>query len=217
MARQYCGVYEGRNLDRVAFPLGGIGAGMLCIEGSGAFSHVSLRNRPGIHNAPCMFSALCVKGRPNTARVLEGPVPKWKYFGAPGTGNGGGGTSYGLPRFAKAEFAARFPFADIKLTDDAVPVSASVTAWSPFVPNDADSTSLPVGAVEYTFANRGKTPVEAMYSFSAANFMRLRDTGHGVVPADHGFTLLQNGSTEAPWEQGAFCASVDEPKAETSG
>jgi hypothetical protein len=29
------GDYTGKNLDRVAFPIGGIGAGMFCMEGSG--------------------------------------------------------------------------------------------------------------------------------------------------------------------------------------
>ena len=29
------GIYEGPSLSRVAFPLGGLGAGMICIEGTG--------------------------------------------------------------------------------------------------------------------------------------------------------------------------------------
>ena len=80
--RQYNSRYEGENLNKVAFPLGGIGAGMICLEGCGALSHVSLRNQPDILNEPPVFSALCVKGMAkdgqNVARVLEGPVPRWK-------------------------------------------------------------------------------------------------------------------------------------------
>jgi anaerobic selenocysteine-containing dehydrogenase len=34
--RPYDGPYTGSRLERVAFPLGGLGAGMLCIEGGGA-------------------------------------------------------------------------------------------------------------------------------------------------------------------------------------
>ena len=109
----YNGPYTGAQLNRVAFPLGGIGAGMICIEGTGAFSHVSVRNKMDFFNAPCMFSAICVKGKDgNAARILEGPIPDWKYFGAPGTGNGAVGTNYGLPRFDEASFPPRFPFAD---------------------------------------------------------------------------------------------------------
>ncbi|NLF08160.1 MAG: hypothetical protein GX594_09305, partial [Pirellulaceae bacterium] len=40
-ARAFNGPYSGRHLNRVAFPVGGIGAGMFCVEGSGAISHMS--------------------------------------------------------------------------------------------------------------------------------------------------------------------------------
>ena len=82
--RPYDGPYTGSRLERVAFPLGGLGAGMLCIEGTGALSHVSLRNKPDVFHEPCVFAALGVKGNPAAARVLEGPVPPWKLFGPPG-------------------------------------------------------------------------------------------------------------------------------------
>src|SRR5262245_39809937 len=103
-ARPYNGPYTGEHLNRVAFPLGGMGAGMVCLEGTGALSHVSLRHRPEVFNEPCMFAALNVKAKNNVARVLEGPVPAWKIFGSPGTGNGAAGTSFGLPRFTGASF-----------------------------------------------------------------------------------------------------------------
>ena len=34
---EFNGVYEGPYLNRIAFPLGGIGAGMVCLEGNGSF------------------------------------------------------------------------------------------------------------------------------------------------------------------------------------
>ena len=149
----YNGPYTGRHLNRVAFPIGGIGAGMVCLEGSGAISHVSVRNRMEFFHEPCTFAALCVKGEENVARVLEGPIPDRKYFGAPGTGNGAGGMTYGLPRFREASFLARFPFATVNLADPDIPLDVSITGWSPFVPGDADASSLPVGALEYRFKN----------------------------------------------------------------
>ena len=116
----YAGSYRGEHLNHVAFPMGGIGAGMICLEGTGALSHVSLRGQPDVFNEPMMFAALCVKGQPNTARVLEGPVPEWKVFFPwgqtfGGAGNGGSGKTYGLPRCETAEFRARFPFGAVKL------------------------------------------------------------------------------------------------------
>ena len=54
--------------------MGGIGAGMICLEGTGALSHVSLRNRPEVFNEPLIFAALCVKGKSakgNLGRLLK--------------------------------------------------------------------------------------------------------------------------------------------------
>ena len=81
---------------------------MICLEGTGALSHVSLRNKPEVYNEPCVFSAVSVKGEAGLARVLEGPLPTWKVFGPPGTGNGARGKTYGLPRFSEAVFTTRF-------------------------------------------------------------------------------------------------------------
>src|SRR5574338_410628 len=50
--RKYNGVYQAAYLNRLAFPIGGIGAGMFCLEGTGAISHMSIRNRPEIFNEP---------------------------------------------------------------------------------------------------------------------------------------------------------------------
>ena len=44
--RKYNETYKGEFLNRLAFPIGGIGAGMFCLEGTGAISHMSIRNRP---------------------------------------------------------------------------------------------------------------------------------------------------------------------------
>ncbi len=72
-------VFEGEHLDKVAFPVGGLGAGMFCLDGSGAFSHFSFRHLPDYFSEGMAFSALAVRdGGRVTARVLEGPVPAWK-------------------------------------------------------------------------------------------------------------------------------------------
>ena len=69
-AHHYNGPYTGEYLNRIAFPLGGIGAGMFCIEGTGAISHMSIRNKPEIFNEPEMFAAISIKGLKNGAKVI---------------------------------------------------------------------------------------------------------------------------------------------------
>ncbi len=207
----YNGEYSGERLNRVAFPLGGIGAGMICLEGTGALSHVSLRHRPEVFHEPVTFGAICVKGDSNVARVLEGPVPGWKKFGQGGSGNGASGSAFGLPRFREATFRARFPFATIELKDKDVPLAVEITGWSPFEPGDADNSSLPVAALEYRFTNQTNQPREAVFSWSAKNFMAFGNNARAVKSTPGGFLLWCAAPQDRGWEEGAFTAAVDDP------
>ena len=211
-ARAYNSDYAGEYLNQVAFPLGGIGAGMLCLEGTGCLSHVSLRNRPDVYNEPCVFAAVAVKGEPGHARVLEGPVPARKIFGPPGTGNGAAGTTYGLPRCARTTFKTAFPFGIVTLSEPTLPLEVQLTGWSPFVPGDPDNSSLPVAGLEYRFTNRGRSPVEAVFSLNAKNFMAVGNNPQAVRPIAGGFILWGGSAKERPWEEGAFSATVSDPE-----
>ena len=213
--RPYNGSYAGEYLNYVGMPLGGIGAGMICFEGTGALGSVSLRNAPALDFSPLLFSALCIKGRTPLARVLEGPVPPCRW--AAQASDTGRGRADGLPRCRQAVFQTRFPFATVMLRDPALPLSVSVTGWSPFIPGDADNSSLPVAALEYRFKNRSAKRVDAVYSLHAENFMKTGgaegDRRDAVRRIPHGFALWQAGSAEAPWEQGAFSARAMGQKA----
>jgi uncharacterized protein (DUF608 family) len=207
-ARAFNGPYRGANLDHIAFPLGGIGAGMLCLEGTGALSHVSLRNHPAIYNEPCIFAAVSVKGQPHLARVLEGPVPGRKIFGPRDTGNGAGGTTYGLPRFTSAEFQTRFPFGIVRLSDPQVQLEVEIAGWSPFSPEESDNSSLPVAGVEYRITNRSATDLELVFSFNAKNFMADGEAPHAVRPIERGFILWNGPGKQEAWQEGAFSATT---------
>jgi uncharacterized protein (DUF608 family) len=209
---KFNGSYTGENLNHVAFPLGGIGAGMVCLEGTGCLSHVSVRHRPDLDNEPLTFAAITIKGEKNIARVIEGPVPEWKIFCKPESGNGHGGTTYGLPRYESASFLARFPFATVSLEDPNIPIETMVTGWSPFIPGDEDNSSLPVGALEYTFVNNTSHPVEALFSFNTVNLMRIYipsewgsyAPGDQIMEMDNGFILHQEGTADNPHYAGDF-------------
>ncbi|MHC4560694.1 MAG: GH116 family glycosyl-hydrolase, partial [Planctomycetota bacterium] len=209
--RKYNGWYEGDYLNRVAFPIGGIGAGMVCLEGTGAISHVSVRNKMQVFNEPCSFAALCIKGaNNNVAKVLEGPVPAWKVFGAPNTGNGAARTSFGLPRFDQASFLARFPFGIVTLKDREIPLQIKVTGWSPFIPGDPDNASLPAGALGYSFRNVSNETIDAVFSYNTKNFMAIGREGNTILPIRNGFVLSQEGTEEQPENMGSFALFVDD-------
>ncbi|MBE3132042.1 MAG: hypothetical protein IMZ55_01095 [Acidobacteria bacterium] len=215
-ARAYGGDYRGDHLNQVAFPMGGMGAGMICLEGTGALSHVSLHHKPSVFNEPLMFAAVSITGSAAVARVLEGPVPARKIFGKPGTGNGGSGAGYGLPRFSQASFQTRFPFGTVALSDPAVQLTVRLTGWSPFEPGDSDHASLPVAALEYEFTNTSANTLDAVFSFNARNFMPVARNAGAVKPASGGFTLWGAPAPESPWEEGSLSVTTSEPGAKTN-
>jgi len=204
--------YEGTSLERIAFPMGGFGAGMVCLEGAGALSNVSVRNRSEVWNEPCLFAAVFLKEFAGGARVLEGPVPRWKLVDRPGACQGLEHHTYGLPRFRNAHFSSRFPFATVRLTDQTLPFTAEVTGWSPFVPGDADGASLPVAALEYRLTNTSHATLAGIFSYHARNFMVVReDDEHGVFAAPGGFALWGADGKSPSRREGAFAISVTEP------
>ncbi len=212
LQRAFNSTYEGLYLSHIAFPLGGIGAGMICLEGSGTLSHFSLRNAPNVFHEPLVFGALKLQGGGQAARMLEGPVAEWKIFGLQGAGNGGGNHIHGFPRFDVATFNSRFPFATVDLVDAAIPLRCNLTGWSPFIPGMADDSSLPFAVLEYGFQNPTQETVEALFSFHTANCMATSVAGASVSVIDSGFVLRQAGSDENPTDEGALaviCLDAD--------
>ncbi|MDR2004288.1 MAG: hypothetical protein LBQ74_14760 [Prevotella sp.] len=211
-SRIYNEKYTGDYTNRIAFPIGGMGTGMFCLEGSGAISNMSLRHRPEVFHEPAMFAALHIKDVNNTTKILEGQVPDWKKFGMPLSALGGGGT-WGLPRYKENTFTARFPFAEIELKDDQMPVDVKINAWNPFIPTDADNSSLPVGGLEYEFKNTGDTVIEAIFSYNTRNFMYVHGKGTSCIKShENGFILYQSGAGDEPFHQGEFAIFTDDPE-----
>lgn len=186
---QFNGAYSGEYLNRVAFPIGGIGAGMFCMEGTGAMSHVSVKHSPAIFNEAFSFAAISIKGAKNGAKVLEAPVPEWKLFGRREAGNGLGGANYGFPRFESGIFLPRFPFATLELKDKDIPLNVQVTGWSPFIPTDEDDSSLPSGTMEYQFKNPTANKIEAVFSYNSRNFIDERGR---IQKVKNGFKMIES-------------------------
>ena len=226
------GVYEGAALERVAFPVGGLGSGMFCVEGTGALSHFSIQNRPDVWNSPVAFAAISVKQDrgANIARVLEGPVPSWKPFfpwerHGRYAGMGAGINTFGLPRFDSAKFTARFPFAEIELRDEKMPIECRLQAWSPFIPGNADDSGLPAGALEYSFKNTTSRPIEAVWSFHMRNFLCRPALNKPVTKVEEnqkttgmpgGFVLRQNEVPEDISVKTDLAAWTDAPGAKVN-
>jgi len=151
----------GRDLDEVAFPLGGIGTGTISLGGWGQLRDFEIMNRPAKgFRAPMTFFALRVQEgkKPPVARVLQGPA------GGSYTGDGHSashGTPDGLPHFRRVSFQGEYPVARLRFRDPAMPVSVALEAFNPFIPlNDKDS-GIPAAVFLYRLRNRTKKKMTA--------------------------------------------------------
>ena len=215
--------YSGRQLDRVAYPLGGFGTGMICLEGNGSIGKVSLHHRPDLYNEANMFAAVTVLGGKKISRVLEGfvPIPRVNGVnvrGFDGASNGMAGKSYGLPRFRECTYSARFPFPHISLRDDAVPFSVGIEGFSPFIPANADDSSLPMASLRYTFRNDTDEALDAVFYYSVVHYCRNDPLLMGypggeekyfIWPVQNGFVMEQQAYDGCGYKAGAFSITAD--------
>ncbi len=161
---------SGRQLDEVAFPLGGLGTGCISLSGWGHLVDWEIRNRPAKGFAvPWAFAMLRCRGDGlDVTRVLEGP-PGGRYaVGGHSLGHEGG---QGLPRFRQVRFRGTFPLAQVELRDPDVPVDVELEAFNPFIPlNDRDS-GLPAAILIYRLRNRSRQPLRLTLFASLTNII----------------------------------------------
>ena len=95
-------IYEGAKLLQIAMPMGGIGAGTVCLNGHGYYDGA--------------FALLHIKGETPITRLVEGPLPPEKLYdqGLQAQGYRKGGHE-GLPRFSECSFESRYPFGTVTL------------------------------------------------------------------------------------------------------
>jgi len=161
-------VFTGRELSEVAFPLGGIGTGTVSLGGRGQLRDWEIFNRPG-KGKILPFSFVALWARPETGgspvRVVEASLePPFR---------GGGGFSRnsaeGLPRFRSAKFTGAYPFARIEFEDPHLPVTVSLEAFNPFIPQNVDDSSLPVSVFQYQLKAAENRGCEVALAFSLLN------------------------------------------------
>lgn len=167
--------YSGEYATQVAMPLGGIGAGSVCLNGYGGLQDFSIRTRPETTGLPAGFTAnspeaafavLHIRGAAGATKLVEGPFPAFKIFdqGLQGQGLRRGGFE-GLPRFGKCIFKGEYPFGEAVLTDRAIPLKVELRGWNPFIPLDDKASGIPCAILEYTLRNESKEPVEYEFSY----------------------------------------------------
>jgi uncharacterized protein (DUF608 family) len=154
-------------------PLGGIGAGCICLNGYGGLQDFSIENHPsttalpnGFAPSKAAFAILHIKGASPVTKLVEGPFPVFKIYdqGLQGEGYRRGGFE-GFPRFQKCIFKGEYPFGEARISDSSVPLQVTLNAWNPFVPLDDKNSGIPCAILEYALHNTSPHPVEYEFSY----------------------------------------------------
>lgn len=180
--------FKGSDGLQVAMPLGGIGAGCICLNGQGGLQDFSIKHRPDTTARPdgsvsqhAAFALLrAVQGKKSITRLVEGPMPVERVYaqGLKSNGYRIGGFE-GLPRFSSCEFKGEYPFGFVRLKDKRMPFSAAITGFNPFVPLDDTVSGLPCAILEYTITNTSRKKAGFEFSYHLSNLTRK-------VPGDRG-------------------------------
>jgi uncharacterized protein (DUF608 family) len=164
--------YSGADLLQIAMPIGGIGAGSICLNGYGGLQDFSIHNRPANSALPdgqtpsdAGFAVLHIQGQ-NITRLVEGPLPPEKISdqGLKSQGYRGGGHE-GLPRFRNCTFTGEYPFGRVTLTDPSIPLMVKLTGFNPFIPLDIKHSAIPCAILEYTLQNTSQQVVDFQFSY----------------------------------------------------
>lgn len=192
--------YTDRHLSQISFPVGGIGAGCVGLSGTGRLIDWEIFNRPDklSTNGMSHFSVRAERdGRVIDMRVLQGDLPP-PYQGTAAAGGKffgpGFGPDYSLmcgwPHFRSCAFEGFWPSARIAFSDPSFPGAATLSAWSPFVPGESRTSSLPAACFEIALTNT--SGAETVYSCIGALSNPWSAKGHRNEVAGRTLTCRSN-------------------------
>jgi uncharacterized protein (DUF608 family) len=169
--------FSGPALREIAFPLGGIGTGCISLGGRGEPRDWEIFNRPNMGFRPQFtFPALRTETRDGTVacKVLESRLlpPFSASFGT------GCNCGEGFPHMESNTFRGEYPFAWLEFEDADVPLRVSLEAFNPFIPLNADDSSLPVAILVYRLSNPTAEPVRAVLCWTLENLVGYEGAGH---------------------------------------
>jgi len=171
--------YDQDHLQRIAMPVGGFGTGTVSLKGNGAIQDWEIMNRPAkgfnpwlfrgppVNRAPFFAINIKEENKKGQAVLLEGPPTNLDYEG----NLGAVGTNHGLPRFEEATFQTAYPFGQVQLKDNTLPVQVTVGAFNPLIPGNVDDSSIPMAILSYSVKNISDKPITISIAGTIQNFI----------------------------------------------
>lgn len=153
MSRGKPTVYRGKHLTAISFPVGGIGAGLIQMDGLGRLAVWQIFNNHQYAFVPHSFFAVRAKGAGGAAimRALQGAAVG--------------------PFSAMKEitFRGEYPFGWFTFEDVELPVKVTLETFNPLAPLDAQSSAIPCAIFNLTAANESSVPAEVSFLASQQN------------------------------------------------
>lgn len=171
--------YDQDHIGRIAMPVGGIGTGTVSLTGYGALCDWEIMSRPAkgfnpkyagvavINRAPFFSIYIKEENKEAQALLLEGPLPEFYREGF----YGATAPNHGLPRFAEATFQTAYPFGQVVLKDESLPVEVKVGAFNPLIPGDVENSSLPLAVLSYKVKNTSNKTITISLAGNVPNFI----------------------------------------------
>jgi uncharacterized protein (DUF608 family) len=204
--------YEGKYIEKIAMPIGGIGTGDISIGGNGQWKDVEIMNKPGMgfygsttpKQAPCFMVFTKTQSGDRRSKALMGPIPPSEYAGEQGSE----APNHGLPRFEHASFDAAYPFAVVNLEDDNMPVSVKAKTFNPFIPGDAINSGIPIAVIRYEIKNKTNSELTVAVAGSLDNFIGMDGSQVEFNSFDRSLNLLGTKNNRNSFKQTKTLAGI---------
>ena len=169
--------YNQDHVGKIALPIGGIGTGTVSLRGNGELRDWEIMNRPakGFPGATdpkrAPFFAIWVKADNQSAitKALMGPIEFYEYEGM----DGSRAINHGFPRFRQCRFATAYPFGQVYLHDQDMPVEVIIKAFNPLIPTNADDSGIPIAIFRYQLTNKTNKLLKISVCGSMENFIGM--------------------------------------------
>ena len=165
-ARGEATVYRGADLEKIGMPVGGIAAGQIYLGGDGRLWHWDIFNQH-IGTGDAHYVHPLQPDAPAQRQVAQGFA--LIIGGKPRRLDSSG--------FSDIGFCGQYPIGTVNYSDAAVPLAVKMEAFSPFIPLNAEDSSLPATVMRFTVKNTSAKTVEATLAGWLQNAPSLFNTG----------------------------------------
>jgi non-lysosomal glucosylceramidase len=188
---------RGDELKFIGMPIGGLCAGQLYLGGDGTLWYWDIFNK---YIFTGYDAVTYVTPRIPTSPIQQGFSIKISQAGKEQT------RSLDRNGFHDIAFNGEYPVGFVEYRDTDCPVVVSLEAFSPFIPLNADDSSLPATVMRYTMRNTSAAPVELELTGHLENGASVNSqyiygalgTRHNRIVRDGALLALECGMTETP-------------------